>query len=357
MLEKEQNIPDHIEDSDDLYEHRRFIVDRGQLPLRVDKFLFDRLERVSRNKIQDAIRSGAITVDGLEVKPNHRVKPGQVIILVLPSAPKDETVLQAENIPLEVIYEDDTLLVINKAVGMVVHPGINNERGTLVNALAYYFHPNKDAITDGDLVARPSLVHRIDKDTSGLMVIPKTDYAAAHLAKQFFDHTVDREYRAIVWGTPDPPKGTITGHIARDPHNRLLYHVVEDGAFGKHAVTHYETLESYYYVSLIRCKLETGRTHQIRVHMKHIGNVLFNDWRYGGDRIHKGTVFSKFSKFVDNCFAIIPRQALHAISIGFTHPETGERMFFESNLPQDMLDVLEKWKKYLDSRKNTMHES
>lgn len=343
------------EDSDDLFEQRTILVDRGQAPVRIDKFLFDKLERISRNKIQASIRSGAVLVGQSAVKPNYKVRPSDNILIVLPSAPKDDTVIHAQKIPLEIVYEDDTLIVLNKRAGMVVHPGVGNEHGTLVNALAYYLHPQKESLKDMALVPRPMLVHRIDKDTTGLMVIPKTEYAAAHLAKQFFDHTVDREYRALVWGTPEPLKGTITGNLARDPRNRFEYRVTDDGS-GKHAVTHYETLESWYYVSLVRCKLETGRTHQIRVHMKYIGNTLFNDERYGGNRVLKGTVFTNYKRFVENCFEILPRQALHALSLGFTHPETGERMFFESDFPEDMSRVMDKWRQYLESRKKTIDE-
>jgi 23S rRNA pseudouridine1911/1915/1917 synthase len=354
--EDTHNLEQQIEDSDDLFEQRLIVVDKGQTSVRIDKFLFDKLERLSRNKIQAAIKSGAVVVNESTVKPNYKIRPGENIRVVFPSAPKDETVIHAQNIPLDIVYEDDSLMVIYKPAGMVVHPGVGNESGTLVNALAYYLHPDKSKLRDKELVARPSLVHRIDKDTTGLMVVPKTEYAASHLAKQFFDHTVDREYRAIVWGSPEQTKGTITGNLARDPKNRFEYKVTDDGS-GKYAVTHYETIESYYYVSLIKCKLETGRTHQIRVHMKHIGHTLFNDERYGGNRVLKGTLFTNYKRFVENCFEILPRQALHALSLGFTHPETGKRMYFETELPKDMSEVLLKWRNYLESRKKTIDES
>ena len=354
-IEELEKLQQPVEDSDDLFEQRLIIVDKGQSSVRIDKFLFEKLERISRNKIQAAIKSGAVNVNGAIVKPNYKIRPLEQIVVVFPSAPKDDTVIQAQDIPLDIIYEDNTLMVIYKPAGMVVHPGIGNENGTLVNALAYYLHPDKAMLKNKALVPRPLLVHRIDKDTTGLMVIPKTEYAASHLAKQFFDHTVDREYRAIVWGTPEPVKGTITGNLARDPRNRFEYRVTDDDS-GKFAVTHYETLESYYYVSLVKCKLETGRTHQIRVHMKHIGHTLFNDERYGGNRILKGTLFTNYKRFVENCFEMIPRQALHALSLGFTHPETAERMYFETALPKDMSDVLLKWRNYLESRKKVIDE-
>jgi 23S rRNA pseudouridine1911/1915/1917 synthase len=362
MMIEEDDISVNVEglqvnqdDSDDLIEHKRILVDKGQSPVRVDKFLMDKLEKVSRNKVQEALRSGAILVDDKEVKPNFKIKPGQLISLVMVSSTKDDTVIQAQAIPLDIRYEDQDLMVIYKPAGLVVHPGVGNEDGTLVNALAWYLHPDKDSLKEGDLVPRPSLVHRIDKDTTGLMVVPKNDYAASHLAKQFYDHTVDREYRALVWGTPEPEKGTVSAWLGRDPNNRFDYKVVEEGK-GKHAITHYETLESLYYVSLVKCKLETGRTHQIRVHMKYIGNTLFNDKRYGGNRILKGTNFTMFRRFVDKCYDLIPRTALHAKTLGFTHPVSGERMHFDTELPSDLQAALDRWRDYLENRKNTMNE-
>ena len=336
--------------SDDFNVHQEIVIDAGQNPLRIDKFLMDRLMKVSRNRVQNAIRSGSIRVDGREVKPNFKIKPGQVISMVLPKPADEHLKLKAEDIPLDIYYEDDDLMVVYKPPGMVVHPGPGHAGGTLVNALAYHF--NELPVMKGNSSERMGLVHRIDKDTSGLLVIAKSDYAMTHLAKQFSDHTVDRTYMALVWGQPEPEEGTVIAKVGRHPRHRRLYTVFKEDEAGKRAITHFKTLEGMYYVSLIECKLETGRTHQIRLHMRHLGHPLFNDLLYGGDRIVKGTVFSKYKKFVENCFTIMPRQALHAQSLGFTHPVSGERLYFEAGLPEDFSGVLEKWRNYLKTRKD-----
>lgn len=340
--------------NDDLYEHHRIITDPGQSPIRIDKFLMDRLERVTRNKLQNAIKAGAVIVDGKEVKSNYKVKPRQTISILL-DKPSAEFEVIPEDIPLNIQYEDDDLLVLYKEPGMVVHPGMGNKNGTLVNALAYYFK-NTLPVMEGNDPDRPGLVHRIDKNTSGLLVIAKNDFAMTSLAKQFFDHTIERKYVAIIWGSFDDREGTITGDIGRHPRDRKQMTVVEDGEEGKHAVTHYKVIDDLYYVSLIECQLETGRTHQIRVHMKHMGHPLFNDERYGGDKVVKGTVFSKYKQFVMNCFEMIPRHALHAKSLGFVHPRTKEKMFFDSPMPTDMEEVMNKWRNYVSSRSQDPNE-
>ena len=334
---------------DDLYVHQEIIVDKGQAPLRIDKFLMDKLEKVSRNRVQTAISVGSVLVNGAEVKANYKVKPLDHVALVLPRNPDDEVSLLAQEMPLDIVYEDDEVMVIHKPPGLVVHPGVGNMDGTLVNGLLYHFqNQGLKAFTENN--QRPGIVHRIDKDTSGLLVVAKTEYAMTHLGKQFFDHTIDRTYIAIVWGDPEEDKGTVDAPIGRHARERKQMSIVEVAEGGKEARTHYEVLERMYYVSLIKCKLETGRTHQIRVHMKSIGHTIFNDERYGGDRILKGTVFTKYKQFVENCFDILPRQALHAQSLGFTHPTTGKRMFFETELPEDFSKVLEKWRGYKNSR-------
>ncbi len=339
--------------SDEKFLHRTIEVDKGQSQVRIDKYLMDRLEQVSRNRVQNAIKAGCVLVGDTPVKANYKVRPFDVISLVLPTDPNDIEEAQPQDIPLNVVYEDDDVLVIDKAPGMVVHPGVGNPDNTLVNALLYYYEENEDdlPILDGNNQKRAGLVHRIDKDTSGLMIVAKNDFAMTALAKQFFEHTIDREYVAIVWSSPDPLSGTIEGKIARNSNDRMVMTVVDDEEDGKFATTHYETLEDLFYVSLVKCKLETGRTHQIRVHMKHIGCTLFNDERYGGNKVLKGTVFSKYKQFVMNCFDICPRQALHARTLGFTHPTTGERIRLESPIPDDMNDVLDRWRNYLKSRK------
>ena len=327
---------------DELFEHHKVIVDKGQDPLRVDKFLLNRLEGTSRNKLQQAALQGFIHVNGIKVKSNYKVKPDDVVTVMFTNPPR-ELELIPEDIPLNIVYEDEDLLVLNKEAGMVVHPGFGNYTGTLVNALVYHF---KNLPLNGDDATRPGLVHRIDKNTTGLMVIAKTEDALRSLSKQFFDRTIDRRYNALVWGELDDEEGTIEGNIGRSLKNRKVMTVFPEAEFGKHAVTHYKVLERFGYISLVECKLETGRTHQIRVHFQHIKHPLFNDFEYGGDRILKGTTFSKYKQFVENCFKIIPRQSLHAKSLAFTHPRTGEWMEFTSELPSDMTEVISKWRNY-----------
>jgi len=332
---------------DELYEHYSFIAGVGQQPLRVDKFLMNFIENATRNKIQKAAKNGNIYVNDIVVKQNYKVKAGD-IVRVLFEHPPYEFLLTPENIPLDIVYEDDALLVVNKPAGMVVHPGHGNYSGTLINALVYHFDnlPNNSS-------ERPGLVHRIDKDTSGLLVIAKTEEAMTHLAKQFFDKTTVREYMALVWGNISENEGRIEGNIGRHPKNRLQNTVFEgdEAEKGKPAVTHYKVLERLGYVTLTSCKLETGRTHQIRVHMKHIGHTLFNDERYGGNAILKGTTFTKYRQFVDNCFKALPRQGLHAKSLGFIHPSSGEFMHFETPIPEDMTSCIERWRTYATHQK------
>lgn len=330
-------------ESDELFEHYRIVVDSGQQPFRIDKYLIDRLRNVSRSKIQGAIREGFVKVNELDVKANYKVRPEDDIRISLPEPPRDTEVVP-ENIPLDIMYEDNHLLVINKPPGMVVHPAYQNWTGTVVNALVYHFQHLPEM---KDNTGRPGLVHRIDKNTSGLLVIAKTERAMTRLAKQFFDHTIERTYYAIVWGEPDPPKGTISVNIGRSPKDRRLTIAFPEGDAGRHAVTHYETLKTLRYVSLVKCNLETGRTHQIRAHLKYLGHPLFNDTTYGGDQILRGTRFSKYDSFVKNCFKLLPRQALHAKSLGFIHPATGKFMQFDSELPDDFKAVLEKWEQYV----------
>ena len=341
------------EEEETLHEVLEIRVDPKQSPVRIDKFLADKLARVSRNRIQNGIRDGSILVDGQSVKPNHKLSPGELITLVVPSHDNGEEGLVPENIPLDIRYEDEALMIVHKPPGLVVHPGVGNHSGTLVNALAYYLEQEDIPVLPGNDRDRVGLVHRIDKDTSGLLVIAKTDRAMASLARQFFDHSIDRTYQAIVWGAPDPPEDTIEGHIGRHPRIRQNYTVYAEAEAGKHAVTHYRTLEDLYYVCLCELKLETGRTHQIRVHMKSIGHPVFQDSKYGGDRIVKGTVYSKFKTFVERCFELCPRQALHAKSIGFVHPTTGEYVHFNSELPDDMQAALDRWRTYVGHRRLT----
>ncbi len=336
-------IVDIDADNEELYEHFRFEAGKGQQPLRVDKFLMNLVENATRNKIQKAAEAGNIFVNDVAVKSNHKVKSND-IVRVLFEHPPYEYLLEPENIPLNIVYEDDQLLVVNKEAGMVVHPGHGNYSGTLVNALAYHFDNLPMNSSE-----RPGLVHRIDKDTSGLLVIAKTEQAMAHLTKQFADKTSEREYIALVWGNVKEDSGTIEGNIDRHLKDRMQMAVYPDGSQGKHAVTHYKVLERFGYVTLVSCKLETGRTHQIRVHMKYIGHTLFNDARYGGDAILKGTTFTKYKQFIDNCFKILPRQALHAKTLGFEHPTTKAFMRFDSELPQDMVECIDKWRAYSKS--------
>ncbi|CAH1001986.1 Ribosomal large subunit pseudouridine synthase D [Neolewinella maritima] len=342
-----------VEEDETLYEVQEIRVDPKQSPVRIDKFLTDKLARVSRNRIQNGIRDGSILVDGASVKPNHKLSPGELISLVIPTHPGKDAGLLPQDIPLDIRYEDDALMIVHKPPGMVVHPGVGNPSGTLVNALAYYLKQEDIPVLPGNDRDRVGLVHRIDKDTSGLLVIAKTDQAMASLARQFFDHSIERTYQAIVWGSPDPSDGTIEGNIGRHPRIRQNYTVFPPDEGGKHAVTHYRTLEDLYYVSLCELRLETGRTHQIRVHMKSAGNPVFQDSKYGGDRIVKGTVYSKFKTFVERCFELCPRQALHAKSIGFIHPTTGEHVQFDSELPDDMQAALNRWRTYVGHRRLT----
>ena len=328
---------------DELFEHYRIVADPGQALLRIDKFLMDRLPNVTRTKIQDGIHHGFVKVNEKSIKPNYKIHPHDVITISLPQPPRDNEVLP-ENIPLNIVFEDEHLLVINKPPGMVVHPAYQNWTGTLVNALAYHFQ-NLPQMPGND--GRPGLVHRIDKDTSGLLVVAKSESALTYLAKQFFDHTIERTYWALVWGIPEPPEGTINVNVGRSLKDRRVTVAFPEADFGRHAITHYKLLQDLRYVSLVECKLETGRTHQIRAHMKHIGHTLFNDSMYGGDKILKGTIFSKYRQFVDNCFSIIPRQALHAKTLGFVHPATKKFMRFESDLPEDFKNVIEKWEHYV----------
>ena len=331
---------------EELFEHYKFIADKGQAVLRIDKFLSDRLPNSSRNKIQQAAHSGNVVVNGDVVKPNYKIKPLDEVSIVLPYPPR-ETELVPENIPLDIIYEDDTLLVLNKPSEMVVHPGYGNQSGTLVNALIYHFQNLPEA--DGN-DGRPGLVHRLDKNTTGIMVIAKTEHALAHLSKQFFDRTSDRRYQALVWGDLKEEEGKIEGNIWRSVRDRKIMDVFPEGDVGKSAITNYKVLKRYGYVTLVEYKLDTGRTHQIRVHSKWIGHPLFNDPEYGGNRVLKGTSFSKYKQFIENCFALLPRQALHAKTLSFTHPKTGEWMEFNSELPEDMQAVLTKWDRYIAGR-------
>jgi 23S rRNA pseudouridine1911/1915/1917 synthase len=335
------------EDGTDLYEHHHWVVDKGQTPVRIDKFLTHRIESISRSKVQAAAGAGCILVNRKAVKSNYRVKPLDDISVVL-SHPKYELTIIPQDIPIHIVYEDDDLMVIDKEAGMVVHPGHGNYTGTLVNALTYYLL-GLPLFQSGEM--RPGLVHRIDKDTSGILVVAKTEHALNHLARQFYEHSIERKYLALVWGNPVDDAGVITGHIGRNPKDRQQMWVFEDGSDGKHAVTHYKVIERLGYVSLVECQLETGRTHQIRVHFRHKGHPLFNDSRYGGDQILRGTTYTKYKQFVNNCFEILPRQALHARSLAFDHPATGKRMYFESDLPQDMAEVIQKWRVYTGSLK------
>ena len=332
---------EEFEENEELFEHHRIVVDKGQKPLRVDKFLSNFLENVSRSRVQTAAESGNIHVNGAVVKSNYKVKPGDVVQVVM-SYPPREIELIPENIPLDIVYEDDDVVVVNKPAGLVVHPGYGNYSGTLVNALIYHFQN----LPVGQQTDRPGLVHRIDKLTTGLMVVAKNEPAMAHLSKQFFDRTIERRYLALVWGDFEEDTGTITGNIGRSHKNRKVQDVFPEGDQGKHAVTHWEVVERLGYVTLIQCKLETGRTHQIRVHLAHIGHPLFGDFEYGGDKILKGTTFTKYKQFVNNCFKILPRQALHARSLGFTHPKSGEWIYLESDLAEDMVAVIDKWRNY-----------
>jgi 23S rRNA pseudouridine1911/1915/1917 synthase len=341
---------EELVDQQELFEHHRFKADPGQSVLRIDKFLSDRLENTSRTRIQTAANAGNILVNNNPVKPNYKVKPGDIVQVVLPT-PQREIELIPENIPLHIVYEDDDVLVVNKEPGMVVHPAYGNYTGTLVNALMWHFR-DLPLFNTGE--SRPGLVHRLDKNTSGILVIAKNEFALNRLSKQFFDRTTDRRYNALVWGTPDPLDGTITGNVGRNIKDRKIMQVFKDGSEGKTAITHYKVIEDLGYISLIECKLETGRTHQIRVHFSHIKHPLFNDEEYGGNQILKGTTFTKYQQFIKNCFKVLPRQALHAKSLAFDHPVTGKRLSFDSDMPDDMQQVIEKWRKYISGRDSTL---
>ena len=329
------------EEQDELFEHHRIVVEKGHQMIRIDKFLTNRLENTTRSKVQNAADAGSIIVNDKPVKSNYKVKPSDVISIVLTYPPR-ETELLAEDIPIDIVFEDDDIIIVNKKPGMVVHPAYGNYSGTLVNALMFHIK----GLPKGSDEMRPGLVHRIDKETSGIMVIAKNDISLTKLAKDFFDRTMNRRYVALVWGDFQEDEGTITGHIGRNLRDRKIMDCFPDGSNGKHAVTHYKVLERFRYVTLVECKLETGRTHQIRVHMKHIGHPLFNDKEYGGNYILKGTTFGKYKQFAANCFISLPRQALHAKSLGFNHPRTGEYVFFDSELPEDMATTIDKWRKY-----------
>tara|TARA_B000000557_G_scaffold102976_1_gene83521 strand:- start:154 stop:1164 length:1011 start_codon:yes stop_codon:yes gene_type:complete len=329
-----------IENNDELFEHFSFLADKGQEPVRVDKFLMNRIENATRNKIQKAAKSGYIFSNENPVKQNYKVKPGDNIKVMFHHPPY-ENLIVGEKIDIDIIYEDNDILVVNKPPNQVVHPGHGNYSGTLLNGLIYH-NENLPENRDG----RPGLVHRIDKDTSGLLVVAKSDIALTKLSEQFFHKTIDRKYLAIVWGTPSPEQGTIDKYLSRDKKNRMIMSVPFDEDIGKRAITHYKVVEKLGYVSLVECELETGRTHQIRAHMKHIGNPIFNDQRYGGDKILKGTIFNKYKQFVENCFKLLPRQALHAKTLSFKHPRTNERLAFETELPNDFKSCFEKWKNY-----------
>lgn len=346
--EFEDDDIEHAEQNggDELFEHYRFTADPGQSLLRIDKFLVNRIENASRTKVQEAAEAGNILVNNTAVKPNYRVKPGDVITIVMSHPPREIEIIP-QDLPLEIVYEDDVLLVVNKQPGMVVHPGHGNYSGTLVNALAHHLKESP-LFKSGD--PRPGLVHRIDKDTSGLLVVAKTEMAKGFLAQQFFEKTTTRSYMALVWGQPAQNEGTITGHIGRSLRDRKQMDVFPNGEYGKHAVTHYKVVEQLGYVTLVECRLETGRTHQIRAHFKYLGHPLFNDERYGGNLILKGTTFAKYKQFVQNCFDILPRQALHAQTLGFIHPVTHQYMSFSSPIPNDMTQCIDRWRTYISSR-------
>lgn len=351
MQEQGNSHFEENESSDELYERFQFTADKGQEPYRIDKFLMNRIEGATRNKLQQAINTGLVLVNGNEVKQNYKIKAFDKITVYSDMSPESSEIVP-EELPLDIHYEDDDLIIINKPAGLVVHPGSGNYSGTLLNGIAWYLKKQKPSL-DEDLLPRFGLVHRIDKNTSGLLVLAKTDVAMRQLAKQFYDHTVSRKYMALVWGDVQDDEGTIIAHVGRNQRFRKLFEAYPEGEHGKEAITHYKVLERFNYVTLVQCILETGRTHQIRVHMKHLGHPLFNDDFYGGDKIVKGTVFSKYKQFVDNCFAICPRQALHAKTLGFIHPSSNKEMFFESELPQDISQVIEKWRNYVSYNSKT----
>ena len=346
MTEGDNNTDKTLQDStDELYERFNFTADKGQEPYRIDKFLMNRIEGATRNKLQQAINAGLVQVNGKEVRPNYKVKAFDEILVYSDMNPEQADIVP-ENIPLNIVHEDQDIIIVNKTAGLVVHPGSGNYTGTLLNGIAYYLQHEDPAINEENL-PRYGLVHRIDKNTSGLLALAKTHKAMSFLAKQFYDHTVKRKYVALVWGDIKENEGTIVAHVGRNLRSRKLFEAYPDGEHGKEAITHYKVLERFNYVTLVQCVLETGRTHQIRVHMKYIGHPLFADDFYGGDKIVKGTVFAKYKQFVDNCFAICPRQALHAKTLGFIHPSTGKEIFFDSEVAKDMEEVIEKWRNYV----------
>jgi 23S rRNA pseudouridine1911/1915/1917 synthase len=363
-MKEEQEAGDEQIDEEEqgLFEHYRVVADKGQSPLRIDKFLMNRIEHATRSKIQQAAENGNILVNDKPVKSNYKVKPHDIITVVFAHPPR-EIELIPQNIPIDIVYEDESLIIVNKKPGMVVHPGYGNYKGTLVNALVYHFQnlpTSKSSATQlagakqsTEAVLRPGLVHRLDKNTSGIMVVAKTDLAMTRLAKDFFDRNLDRKYVALVWGDFQEDTGTVIGNVGRHLRDRKLMDVYPEGSeHGKHAVTHYKVLERFGYVTLIECKLETGRTHQIRAHMQHIGHSLFNDDTYGGNRILKGTTFAKYKQFVENCFELLPRHALHAKSLGFNHPQTGKYIHFDSEIPEDMQAAIDKWRGYAHTNRS-----
>lgn len=353
MRDDEDIIQEQEDDEQGMFEHYRFDISVGQEPMRVDKYLATHMEYTSRHRIQLAIKSEYIRVNDKVAKANHIIRPGDVVTFVMPYERRGLEILP-ENIPLNIVYEDDDVLVLNKPAGMVVHPGHGHFNGTLVNALAYHLGISQGPDAEDERMG--VLVHRIDKDTSGLLVVSKTDEAQINLAKQFFVHSIDRRYVAIVWGNLKEDEGTITGNIGRDPSDRMRFKCFPDGSCGKHAVTHYKVLERFGYVTVVECRLETGRTHQIRVHFNHIGHPLFNDERYDGAEIRKGTIYAKYRQFIENCFQICPRQALHARLLGFVHPRTGKHIVFDSPLPEDMQQLIEKWRKYAGNMSEWLEE-
>lgn len=339
--------PETVDNNDELYERFSITIDKGQEPLRIDKFLMQRLENATRNKLQQAINTGMVLVNGKEIRPNYKIRPLDQVVIYSDMSPEQTDVLP-EPIPLNIVYEDEHLMLINKPAGMVVHPGSGNYTGTLLNGVAWHLKQIKPDLTE-ETLPRFGLVHRIDKNTSGLLVLAKSDIAMRHLAKQFFDHSISRKYVALVWGDMEQDSGTIIAHVGRHQRFRKLFEAYPEGDHGKEAITHYKVLERFGYVTLVECILETGRTHQIRVHMKYIGHPLFSDDFYGGDKIVKGTVYTRYKQFVENCFAICPRQALHAKTLGFIHPGTGKEILFESELPPDISEVIDRWRNYSQS--------
>lgn len=344
----EDELVQQEELQEELYERHSFTIDRGQEPLRIDKWLNARIEGATRNKLQQSIDNGFTTVNGKQVKTNYKVKGGDEILVMSFTNP-EQTEVKPENIPLNVVYEDDAVMVLNKPANMVVHPGVGNYTGTLLNGIAYHLLQQKPGLTEDDL-PRYGLVHRIDKNTTGLLAVAKTGEAAANLAKQFFNHTVKRKYIALVWGNVEEDEGTVNANIARNPRYRKIFEAYPETYVGKHAITHYKVLERFNYVTLVECILETGRTHQIRVHMKHIGHTVFNDFEYGGNKALKGTIYTKYKQFVDNCFDVCPRCALHAQTLGFVHPVTKEEINFYAPLPSDITAVIEKWRAYITNK-------